>query len=168
MVSITLAVALTAINLYKTPLVIGETFLGCLLGTFLLDLDYFFYAYITDPDTSFSKTLRAFVNHKDVKNIVSHIYYNKSEVKDKNLNGVLFQIALGGITILAAASSARLLIKVFTLSAFANSIYKMAEYYFEGKSDEWFWALKNTPNKQGIIIYTLGLFAVLVYSIFLF
>ena len=165
LVTITLIIVIVSTKVFKTPQIIVATSLGAILGTFLLELDYFVYAYFLEPEKSFSKDLKGFMQHKNLPGALNHIYYNKESVKEKTLNSVLFQIALAAISIFITSSTSSLFLKTFILSAFANSIYKMADYYFENKSDQWFWALKKMPNENGILVYGLILVLVLVYSI---
>jgi len=165
LVTLTLIIVIISVKVFKTPQIIFVASLGALLGTFLLDLDYFVYAYFLEPEKTFSKTLRGFMQHKDLAGAINHIFFNKDEVKEKTLNSVLFQIALAGASIFVTSSSSSLLIKTLVLSAFANSIYKMADYYFDDKSDQWFWSLKKMPTENGILIYGLVLVLVLVYSL---
>lgn len=167
LIGITLSIVLIALNVFKTPSNITFTVLGSMLGVFLLDLDYILYAYFYEPEKPFSQTLKAFIGHKDFGNALSHIYYNRNEVTEKSLNGVLFQIILGGITIFTASSTSSIFIKALVLSAFSVSIYKMLSYYLEGKGEEWFWGLKQMPQRSGVYLYTAGLLATLIYSIML-
>lgn len=164
-VTITLIVVIVSTKIFKTPTTILLTSLGAILGTFILELDYFVYAYFLEPEKSFSKTLKGFMQHKDLPSALNHIFYNKEEVKEKTLNSVLFQIALAGVSIFVTSSTSSLFIKALILSAFANSIYKMADYYFDNKSDQWFWALKKVPTENGILIYGVMMVLVLVYSL---
>lgn len=168
LISLTIAVVLIAVNVFINPVIIILTVCGAFLGTFLLDLDYILYAYFYDPTQPFSITLKSYIAHKDFVNALNHIYYNKSEVKEKSLNSALFQIVLGAAAIFTASSSASLFVKALVISAFANSIYKMTIYFLEHKKTEWFWAFKNVPSDQTIRLYGLCLIAVLAYSISLF
>lgn len=165
LVSAGVAIAIIALNVFISPFNILLTILGAAIGIFFLDLDYIFYAYFLEPEQPFSKTLRGFIAHKDFANALNHIYYNKSEVKDKTLNSVLFQIALAGSALFAVAATNSLFINTLILSTLANSIYKMGIYYYDGKVSEWFWALKKPPTENGLIVYGLILFLVLAYSI---
>ena len=165
LVSLVVAIAIIATNVFKTPYRMSVTFIGALFGTFLLDLDYLFYAFILEPTAPFSKTLQGYIKHRDLSNALNHIYYNRSEVKEKTLNSMLFQIALAGAALFAVASTNSLFINSLILSTLANSIYKMAIYYYDGKTKEWFWALKKTPTENGILVYGLILVLVLIYSI---
>lgn len=168
LVSIALTIVIISTNVIRSTGAVFFASLGTLLGTFALDLDYFVYAYFLEPEKSFSVSLRGFIEHKDFAGALNHIYYNREEVQDKTLNSVLFQIALAGTAVFVSASSSSLLMKALILSIFANSIYKMADYYFDGKSDQWFWALKKVPTENGILVYGLVLVLVLVYSLTLF
>lgn len=165
LIALTIFIALMALNPYLSSLNVIYLVLGCLLGVFLLDLDYVLYAYFYDPEVPFSKTLRGYIAHKDFKNAIHHIYYNKSEVKEKSLNSALFQVVLAGAAIFTAASTAGILVKALVLVAFGISIYKMINSYFDGTSKEWFWAFKKVPNKDGIKIYTVILVGILILSV---
>ena len=165
LVSATLAIAIIALHVLKAYDAIAATVFGALLGTFLLDADYFIYAYFTDPEKSFSQSLKAFIEHRDLKGALDQIYYHKDEVKDKTLNSVLFQAVLAGASLFVLSATNGFLIKSFVLSAFANSIYRLFDTYYAGKTGEWFWAMKNPPSKNGVFIYGFLLLAVLAYSI---
>lgn len=167
-ISLALTIVLIATNIVNRPVYNALIVLGVFIGTFFLELDYIVYAYFLEPERSFSKTLRGFFEHRDLAGALNHIYYNKNEVKEKTLNSVLFQIVLAGASLFVVSSTSSLFIKALVLSTFANSIYKMAIYYFDGKAEQWFWSLKKTPNENGILIYGVIMFIVLVYSITLF
>lgn len=167
-ISVTLAVVIIATNIFKNPVTIAWLSLGSIFGTFLLDLDYIIYAYFLEPEKPYSKTLKQFGRHKDYKNFVHYLFYNKEAVKEKTLNSVLFQIALAGASILVVSTGTNIFIKTFVLSSFANSIYKMLTHYFDHQLEEWFWSLKNIPTKNTIIIYTLVLVGILIYTINIF
>jgi hypothetical protein len=167
-VSLALTIVLIATNIINKPVHNALIILGAFMGTFFLDLDYIVYAYFLEPEKSFSKTLQGFFQHRDLAGALNHIYFNKNEVKEKTLNSVLFQIVLAGASLLVVSSTSSLFIKALVLSTFANSIYKMAIYYFDGKADEWFWALKKTPSENTMVIYGIILFFFLAFSISLF
>ncbi len=168
LVTVALIIVIISTNVVRSPQAVFLIVLGAILGTFILDLDYVVYAFFLEPEKPFSINLKGFIEHKDLAGALNHIYYNKEEVKEKTLNSVLFQIALAGTAVFVAASSTSLFMKVLIISAFANSIYKMADYYFDGKSDQWFWALKKLPTENGILVYGLVLVLVLVYSLTIF
>lgn len=168
LISFTLAMVLIAIKVERH--VFGITFivLGSVIGTFFLDLDYFIWAYFLEPASDFSKTLVAYTKHADFMNIVNHIYYHKNELREKTLNSVFFQIVLSAMCVVAVSTTHYNFVKALILSIFANSIYRMFECYFEGRTNEWFWALKNKPQRNGVVIYGSILIFVLIFSIRLF
>ena len=47
-------------------------------------------------------------------------------------------------------------------------MYRFIEYYLTGKSDDWFWALKEKPGKRGVIVYIVVLLLVFVYALTLY
>ena len=168
LISLTLAIVLISIKVEKQVLGITLIVLGSLIGTFFLDLDYFIWAFFLEPASDFSKTLAGYTRHADFMNIVNHIYYHKNDLREKTLNSVFFQIVLAGMSVIVVSSTHFNLIKAFVLSIFANSIYRMFECYFEGRTDEWFWALKNKPKRNGVIMYGMVLLVVLIFSVRLF
>ena len=168
LISLTLSIILIALRIVRQPLDIASIFLGALAGSFVLDLEYFIYAYFLEPEKDFSKTLVAFVKHKDFQNALLYIDYHKDELKDKTLNSVLFQIVIALICIFIVPSAGGYFVKALVLSIFVNSIYRLMEYYHTSKLDEWFWELKSKPTKQGTILYTLGLLAILAYCLSIF
>ncbi|OGC38854.1 hypothetical protein A3K42_00455 [candidate division WWE3 bacterium RBG_13_37_7] len=147
------------------PLTIGLVIFGSFLGTFVLDIDYLIYAYVLEPARDFSKTLKGFVQHADLSNALMYIEYHKNELGDKTLNSALFQIIFALFAIFVSASPASLFIKALVLSTCGNSIYRLWEAYLKGGINEWFWAFKSKPNKQGIILYSLILLGIFIYCV---
>lgn len=138
------------------------------LGTFFLDLEYFLYAYIFEPQADFSRTLLGFLKHGDILNAFSYLNYHKEEVKEKSMNSGVFQIVLAFLSISIVMATTLVFVKALTLSIFANSIYKFAENYYKGTLDDWFWALKKTPNKPALFVYTIALVGVCVFCLYFF
>lgn len=167
-ISLVLFVVILALSVERSSINIVLMLLGAFLGTFALDIDYFIYAYFFEPATEFSKHLRAYTKDKDLLGALKFIHHHKHDIRDKILNSVLFQFTLAGLTLFIVSSNSGMFIKSFVVSIFVNSLYRMAEAFFENRLDEWFWALKNKPNKQSFYIYTCCLLAVLLYTLSLF
>lgn len=168
LLSVTISIILVALNTRMSPFDIGLTIVGCLLGTFLLDLDYFIYAFFLEPENDFSKTLAGFVKHRDLGNAFLYISYHAEEIKDKTLHSALFQIVFVLLTVFVASSNTSVIVKGIAISASANSVYRLFEYYFKGKIDEWFWALKNKPGKYGFYAYTAAMIILICLSLGMF
>lgn len=165
LISSTLAVTILAQAVSRDAFEIFTIIFGCLLGTFVLDAEYILYAYMYDPESDFSKNVIGYIKSKDYKNLVTFINTHKSEIKDKSLNSVIFQVIIAAIGIFVAYSPISYFIKAFVLSISASTIYKLIEIYFEGDIDDWFWAVKNKPNKQGVFLFIIVLIAILVFCI---
>ncbi len=162
LISVTLTITILAVAVVRKALGITEVVLGCFLGTFVLDSEYLMYSYILEPKSEFAKTVFGYIKYKDYKNLIEFINQHKDEVKDKALNSALFQAIIVPMAIFAVYASTSLFIKAFILSTLANSIYKLIEVYFEGKTDDWFWAIRSRPKKEGVILYVIALIIVLV------
>lgn len=162
LLSITLFVVILALTVERDLFQIILISLGTIVGTFILDLDYFIYAYFFEPEKEFSIQVRGYTKHKDYSGAWNYIYHHKAEIKDAVLNSALFQIALAGLVIIVAWSPTSIFIKALAISTFVNSIYRMAEEHFENRTDVWFWAFKNKPDKNTLYLYVSGLLVVLV------
>ena len=153
LVSLTVFIALMALLVPRNPLIVAQMVLACLLAVFVLDLDYFIYAFFTDIDTDFAITLKGYLRHKDYAGAISYIYYHKDEIKEKTLQSVLFQIVLGLLTFFMVFTPINIFMKTLVIATFANSFYRLAEAYQTEKIDDWFWMLKEKPSKGGVKVY---------------
>ncbi|AHB40555.1 TPA: hypothetical protein DHW62_02795 [candidate division WWE3 bacterium] len=163
-ISAVVAIVFLATVVERSTISAVFTVLASLLGTLVLDLEYPLYAYFFEPERGFSKNFRNYVKDKDYKGALKYVFYNKGDVVDKSLNSALFQIIFAVLTVLVAYTSTSRIVTALVFSIFANSIFKMWEHYFSGQTDEWFWALKNKPDKKGVILYSAAMIAVLVVS----
>lgn len=165
LISGVIAIVLMTVTSARTPLAIAMIILGAFIGTVFLDLEYIIYAFFLEPEKDFSKTLTGYIKHFDLINAEKFIQYHRDEIKDKTLNSVIFQIILVPISFLIMFSGTTLLIKTLILTTYANSIYRMLESYYGYNSSEWFWALKEKPNRNGVMIFSIILIACLVLVI---
>ncbi|HSX39302.1 MAG TPA: hypothetical protein VLI92_01805 [Candidatus Saccharimonadales bacterium] len=168
LISLTLGVVFIALKIERQPLTIAFIILGTLLGTFFIDLDYYIYAYFLEPNADFSKSLRAFISHKDFLNTIAFIQYHKNDIQDKILSSLLFQIVLAGAAIFVTASTTGIFIKALVLSTFVNSVYRLNEETMQNSHESWFWALKSKPSKTAVYIYEFFLVLIFLYCLFIF
>ncbi len=165
LISLTLFVVILALVVERNAFNIISLLIGSLLGTFLLEADYFLHAYFLEPEKDFSKTVQGFVKHRDFVGALRFIAFHKADVREKTLNSALFQIVLAATLIFIISSTAALWIKALILSTFINALYRMFEAYFEGDIKDWFWAIKMETSQKNIGIYTLVLMAVFIYCL---
>ncbi|HLD51379.1 hypothetical protein A3K34_00265 [candidate division WWE3 bacterium RIFOXYC1_FULL_40_10] len=168
LIAITLGVVLSAVKVAKEPLLLAMIFAGVLLGTLVLELEYVLYAFVFEPHTPFAENLTSFIKHGDFANAAKYVEYHKHEITDKSLNSAVFQVIIGLMAIFVISSDVSILIKAFVLSIFANTIYKLAESYFENKLHDWFWVLKNTPSRSGVVLYSFSLLILFIYCLLIF
>ena len=163
LISITLAIILIALTVAKTPVAIGLIVIGTLLGTFLLDLDYYLHAYFFDGETEFAQNLKLYIRDHDYKNAISFVNTNKRFLAEKTLNSALFQLCLAGLAFFLITARGNLFLQAFIMSAYVNSMYKYAElYYTQQNPDSWFWIMKNKPTKQGQEAYGILLIIIAI------
>ena len=168
LLSITLTIVLIALRVERDVINLIEIVFGALVGTFVLDLDYIVHAYFIDPSSQFSNMIVSYTKHKDLGGLLTYISIHKYDIEDKTLNSALFQVVLGGAALFVISSNAGLFIKAIVISAFLNSIYRFIEAHMEGRAAQWFWSLKIGHNKISTYIYSLALFATLIYLLVLF
>ena len=165
LLSLTLFVVFTSVRVETNIFAIVLLALGTFLGTFLLDAEYFIFSYILEPSHLFSQSFTAFIKDKDFSNALMYAHHNQESIKDKTLNSVLFQLALGGLSFFVVSTSATLLVKALLLSGFANSIYKLIEKYYAHNTDDWFWAIKNKPTPRQTVFYITFLLVLFAYCV---
>lgn len=168
LISFVLMIVLMAVRVEFKTLNIIFIAIGVFFGTFILDLDYLIYSYFLEPTADFSKTVVGFLKHGDVANAVSYIYYHKDDIKDKTLNSALFQVVLAVLMYFIASTQTNMVIKALVFSTFVNSLYRLYEYYDSKRTDEWFWVLKQKPDKRLLLLYSGTLFGVFVYCLTIF
>ena len=167
LISFTLGVVITALGVIREPMQIGFVFVGTILGTFVLDLEYVLNAILVEPGRDFSKTLLAYIKHNDIANAIRHIQAHKDDFKEKSLNSALFQIILAFLSVLVIYSTRTFFTKALVLSVFANSIYVMFEYYYQNKLDEWLWTFKAKPSKKGFLMYASVIVFVFAFCLYI-
>ncbi len=167
LISATIGIVVMAMGIVRNTWDIVEVALGIIMGTFILDIEYLLYPYLFEPNTDYARSVFAYIKHKDFGGLLGFINEHKNDIKDKSLNSALFQIILVPLIIFVIYSSASYFIKSLVLSAFANSIYRVIECYFEGNTKEWFWAIKGNPKKEGVIAYILILVIILVFCLWI-
>ncbi len=167
LISIVLAIVIMALVPVRLPIQATQIILGTLIGTFVLDSEYLLYSFLLEPKQEFSLVMTGFIKHRDITNVINHIKYHKDQIADKSLNSGLFQAVLAVLSIFVVSATSSLFAKAFVLSILASSLYKLAESYFEGTSNDWFWAFKTKPTKSGTKIFFGIITAVLAFCLFL-
>ncbi len=165
--SLTVFIVLLGLSVTRDPITIALLFLGSLAGTFFLDLDYILYAYFLDPQEEFSIQLQSFLKHKDFNGAFSYIHFHRRNLKELTLHSALFQIVLAGLMVFVMYSNASLFFKALMISTFVNSLYRMAQTYFEGDIYNWFWAVKLQPTRNVLLVFSGVMVCVLVVSLLL-
>jgi hypothetical protein len=165
--SISLGVVILSTNFRGTNFDIFLIFLGCILGMFVLDLDYFLQAYILEPDENFSKLLRDYIKSKDFFGALDYIIYHADEVENKTLNSAMFQFALMFFSIFIVRSDLSIFFKSLVLATHLNTIFRFLYFYFQGHGKDWFWILKKEPSKPVSFAFNFIVFIFLGLAIFL-
>jgi hypothetical protein len=167
LISATVGITIAALGVARNTLDIIEIIVGIITGTFVLHIEYILYPYLFEPKTDFAKSIFAYVKHKDYGGLIGFINEHKNEIKDKSLNSALFQVILAPFSVFLVYSRASYFVKAFVLSIFANSIYRLIEAYYDGTTDQWFWAIKGNPKKEGVLSFIIVMLLVLVFCLWM-
>jgi hypothetical protein len=168
LISIVLIIVMMAMASLRATFDIVMVATGVFLGMLILDFEYVLNATFLDTKSDFSKTLVAYIRHNDWPNAFRHIYYHRDETTENSLNSAMFQIVLAIMSVFVVFSTRALFPKALIVSAFAHSIYVLFEYYFKGRTDDWFWAFNQKPNRQGIHTYIFVMILALSYALYNF
>lgn len=166
LIALVVFVVFLALRIDRNPITIGLTLFGAVLGAFVLDLDYIFYAYLDEPTKDFSINVKAYLRHKDISQLLTYIQLNKNSIKEKTLNSALFQMVLAPVSVFVTASPVTILLKALVLTTFAVSIYKVFADYLADDYTKWFWALKDVPEKKAFYVYVLIMVGFFVGSLY--
>jgi len=138
---------------------------GAFFGTFFLDLDYFLFAYITEPDHYFSKELKKLIGRKNIPDIVSYVDTHKAEMGDSVLHSALFQGILVILSFYVVSSTGNIFMKALVMTAMLQSFYRQfKEYEKKGNLDDWFWMLTEKPHKNFLTWYFAIIGFIFLYS----
>ncbi len=164
LVSLTLFIAVIALNTERSTINIVYILLGSLLGTFLMDLDYLMHVTFVEPEHKNTDLIMDYLRHFDLIGYFVFVHSHKDEFEKKTFHSALFQVILGLATIFVMASTTPLIIKILVLAAFVNSIYKFLEVFFKDKAKDWFWSFKIDTKPQNMYMFLLLLVAELIVS----
>lgn len=166
LLSFVLAVVVLALRLETNPINMAWILLGCILGSFLLDLDYYLFAFLVEPSHHFSIRVKEFFNQKNLLGMVVFVSTHTDSLSRLTLHSALFQVIMAVVVLYVLTSSSSVFGQAFVLSGFLASIYKISDQYFRTKNvDNWFWILKEKPTKRFLQIYFASLVIVFVYSL---
>lgn len=165
--ALSIGLVILSTNFRGTNFDIFLIFLGCILGMFFLDLDYFLHAYFLEPEDNFSKLLRDYIKSKDYAGAINYIIYHADEVENKTLNSAVFQFAIMFFAIFIVRSDLSIFFKALILSTQLNTIFRFFYFYFQGHGKDWFWILKKEPSKIGAFGFNFLVLIMLGLAIFL-
>ena len=167
LISLTLSIVIIALRVEKNPVNIGLIVLGALIGSFVLKLEYFMYAYWNEPNASFSESFKEFIKAKNYQGLIAFVEVNKYDLHQRILHSVLFQVLLA-FTALYLVTSSGIFGAALVLSTLVQSFYEMyTEHEDKHTSTNWFWILKQTPSKKFQIgyVFAMGLFLIYILTL---
>ena len=167
LLALLLAIAVIVIKIIQTPqltllpliTLLALTILAAKLSAFFLDLDFLYYALITNPDSPLGQGLRDLLAQKNYTGIITYLNHHEDEIDRPILRSALFQVILLILTGYLVSSQANLFGVTFTLGVLLQSLLTG----WQRKNKDWFWILKNRPTPVVINTYFLILILALVY-----
>lgn len=152
---------------------ISATFalVGSLLSIFLLDLEYFAFAYVIEPTVEKSKQLKELVQQKQYKNAFAFIeQWEESSVEEEmTIRSAMFQVLTYLFAFYFISTLANPFVVCLSLAILFNLYYlQIIEFARVGNLKRWFWIYSGELTRDGYLAYLglagLSLF-VLCYSL---
>jgi len=138
--------------------------LGGLLGSLFLDIDYLFYAYFQAPHELNSQRLKRFFGEGQFIAGINFLFESQEENRRLVFHSVLFQGVLLFASLFILTSSVNLFGKGLALGMFFHSLIDQAREFARGKDiGDWFWQFAKRPSPPFQIIYFLFIFTVFVF-----
>lgn len=160
-----LSIVVFALRVEKSAINILLIFLGAYLGVFLLDLDYFIFTYLTEPEHHFSRRIKEFVRQGNFGGLCQHLRHHQEEMGQQILHSALFQVLLAITCFYVLSSSTSIVGGMLALSALSQSFYEQFRDARAGKLRGWFWILKEKPTENFLWGYFLILGLVFLYCV---
>ncbi|MCX6783778.1 MAG: hypothetical protein NT141_01770 [candidate division WWE3 bacterium] len=159
-IALVMAVAIIIIRGDYALITIILTLVAAKLTVFFFDLEFIFYAYFAEPNTTFSTSLRTLFSQKNYVGAISFIEAHGSDAKNPILRSALFQILLIVIAAYLVFSKVGPFGVTFAVTLLAQSIY----LGWERRHLDWFWNVKMTLTNN---VYYFYFGVISVISVFL-
>lgn len=164
LISLTVTIVIIALRVEKNLLNMFLILSGTILASFILDMEYFAYAYLTAPAAEFSLGLKELVKNKNYLNLIEYINAHKYGIEKRTLHSILFQLALALLLLAVSVPNERVFGLSLALCTLVQTFYEMYEDSQRiGTVQNWFWILKSTPSKTVITSYLLAMGLFFVY-----
>lgn len=159
LVALVFAIAVVSFRLETNILNIVLILFGSLVGALLMEVDYYFFIYLTDPEHHFSKMVKSLLEEKKYSGAIAYINSSRGEIERTVLHSVLFQPILLVLAFYVNSSSASLFAGAMTLTMLLHTFIDQArEYAATKKVESWFWPLRFPVTEK----FLAGYFAVMV------
>ncbi len=124
-------------------------FLGAFLSPFLYEIDYFVYAYILDPDSPFSITLRNLILAKNYKGAFIFAHENNKDMSYSVLRSILVVLGVLGIAFILILSPNTSLFSIgIVLSFLLTSIYLQVVSLYTNSWKMWYSSFEIPIDKK--------------------
>jgi len=168
LLALLLVIGIIALRLEVSVVDILSIVIGIPLGMILLDGDYFFFSYITDPNHHFSQMVKSMVTERNWKGLLAYFLESRYEPEKLVLHSALFQVILIGVSLFALMSSIGLFQGCLVVGLMSRMIFDQYQQWRVSKDlRSWFWNLNIPITPSTIQFYLLLVGAAYLYSFLL-
>jgi len=161
LIAIVFAVLLTILGQHFDLKSILLIISGFLISTFFLDLDFLFYSYFYNSETSLAHEIREFVKQRNWLGLVSYEAMHQDEMQTPLLRSALFQVVMLVLAAYLIISQVNLLGISLAFGIFFQSL----PLGWQKRNQDWFWILRKPPTRAVLNLYFVLLLISLVYLI---
>lgn len=145
-------------NGVASPWVGVLVFVGAILGALMMDLEFILYAYIIEPNSPASLSIKTFVRANGFGGYVRYLNENEYSFTELPLRSVLFQVLLMIFAYYVVITGGHYFGVALILSMLATIFYmQIIELNKLGNLDRWFWLYNGDVNRDQSIAYLCGL-----------
>lgn len=140
-------------------------FIGAFMVPFLYELDYILYAYILEPTTNFSISIKNLLNQKNYKGVFIFAHENEISITSSVFRSILLVISIFAVAFLSIYTFSNIISQTILLTFLLTSIYLQTISFVNNSYRSWYSFLDFVPKITIAKIFLMMQY--LVYLLFL-
>ena len=147
LISFTVFLLFVLANLDKFNLVYFIlVFLGAFMVPFLYELDYLLYAYILEPNTNFSVTIKSLLQQKNYRGVFIFAHENEISMSNSIFRSILLVIGVFAIAFLSMYTFSNIVSQTILLTFLLTSLYLQTASFINNSYRSWYSFLDFVPK----------------------
>lgn len=138
-------------------------FFATLLVPFLYELDYIFQAYIIEPESAFSTTIKNLVTQKNYRGVFIYAHENEGVILNSVLRSVITVLGIFAIAFLSIFTFSNVVSQSILLSFLLTSIYLQTISFVNGSYRSWYSFLDFIPKASAAKAFLVTQYLVFIF-----